>query len=123
VLPLLRDCRGELLLQKFIVAFSKYKLLNKHVSGIVTHLERYYIKHEKLTPLTKAGLGHFKTLIYDEMLFHLTNAVGELMKMVRKFVVYNHCVFVTVQMFRYLVGSFLNEKLAYIHIAMIFFKT
>jgi hypothetical protein len=38
-----------------------------HSSSSSSSFKRYYVKHHSLPPLMKAGLKHFKVLIFDEV--------------------------------------------------------
>eukprot|EP00615_Pteridomonas_danica_P010351 CAMPEP_0114360526 /NCGR_PEP_ID=MMETSP0101-20121206/23934_1 /TAXON_ID=38822 ORGANISM="Pteridomonas danica, Strain PT" /NCGR_SAMPLE_ID=MMETSP0101 /ASSEMBLY_ACC=CAM_ASM_000211 /LENGTH=638 /DNA_ID=CAMNT_0001504815 /DNA_START=386 /DNA_END=2302 /DNA_ORIENTATION=- len=57
--------------------------MNKWMQRFFMYLDRYYVKHHSLPPLSKAGLKHFKALIFDEVKVDVTNAMLDLINQER----------------------------------------
>jgi cullin 1 len=78
VLPSLRDQHNEFLLKELTRRWQNHEIMNKWMQKFFMYLDRYYVKHHSLPPLMKAGLKHFKTLIFDEVKLNVANAMLDL---------------------------------------------
>lgn len=75
VLPELRERHEEFLLKELTRRWSNHQIMNKWMQRFFMYLDRYYVKHHSLPPLAKAGLKHFKSLIFDEVKSDVANAM------------------------------------------------
>lgn len=75
VLPALRDQHNEFLLKELTRRWSNHEIMNKWMQKFFMYLDRYYVKHHSLDPLMKAGLKHFKNLIFDAVKMDVANAM------------------------------------------------
>jgi len=83
VLPSLRDQHDEYLLRELTRRWSNHEIMNKWMRQFFMYLDRYYVKHHSLPTLQKAGLRHFKALIFDEVKVDVANAMLALINQVR----------------------------------------
>lgn len=49
--------------------------MNKWMREFFMYLDRYFVKHHNLKPLSTAGLTHFKALVYDECKTEVADAM------------------------------------------------
>mmetsp|Transcript_20379 Transcript_20379/g.32091 ORF Transcript_20379/g.32091 Transcript_20379/m.32091 type:complete len:687 (+) Transcript_20379:146-2206(+) len=78
VLPALQDKTGQggtILLNELKHRWSNHQIMNKWLKKFFTYLDRYYVKHHSLPTLEQAGLGHFKTEIYQNSKENTTSAI------------------------------------------------
>lgn len=78
VLPALQDRTGQggtILLNELKHRWSNHQIMNKWLKKFFTYLDRYYVKHHSLPTLEQAGLGHFKTEIYQNSKENATAAI------------------------------------------------
>lgn len=78
VLPALQDKTGQggtILLNEIKHRWSNHQIMNKWLKKFFTYLDRYYVKHHSLPTLEQAGLGHFKTEIYEHSKENTTSAI------------------------------------------------
>ena len=65
VLPALRDCHDEFLLQQLVHRWKNHKVMNKWMQKFFMYLDRYYVRHHSLATLNDAGLDLFKRIVFD----------------------------------------------------------
>ena len=82
MLPALRDRHNEFLLRELTRRWVNHEIMNKWMMQFFMYLDRYYVKHHSLPPLQKAGLRHFKSLIFDEVKVDVANAMLALINQV-----------------------------------------
>lgn len=83
VLPALKDRHDEFLLKELTTRWANHEIMNKWMQRFFMYLDRYYVKHHSLPPLEKAGLKHFKVLVFDEVKADVANAMLDLINQER----------------------------------------
>eukprot|EP01036_Dinobryon_divergens_P035228 gene35228-45619_t len=92
------DC--EQFLDEFVKRGSNHWVMNEWYRKFFMYLDRYHVKQNKLSPLEEAGLGHFKTIVFDAVKINLTDAIIELIDRERKGGIINrHLILSTVQIY------------------------
>jgi len=75
VLPALKDKQDVFLLKELQTRWHHHTIMNKWMREFFMYLDRYFVKHHNLKPLSTAGLTHFKTLVYDECKTEVADAM------------------------------------------------
>eukprot|EP00613_Pedinella_sp_CCMP2098_P057863 CAMPEP_0171851480 /NCGR_PEP_ID=MMETSP0992-20121227/21049_1 /TAXON_ID=483369 /ORGANISM="non described non described, Strain CCMP2098" /LENGTH=612 /DNA_ID=CAMNT_0012471393 /DNA_START=116 /DNA_END=1951 /DNA_ORIENTATION=- len=83
VLPSLRDRHDEFLLKELTKRWLNHEIMNKWMQRFFMYLDRYYVKHHSLPSLEKAGKGHFKRLVFDEVKADVTAAMLDIINQER----------------------------------------
>ncbi|GMH80749.1 hypothetical protein TL16_g08679, partial [Triparma laevis f. inornata] len=63
------------LLKELQTRWQHHTIMNKWMREFFMYLDRYFVKHHNLKPLSTAGLTHFKTLVYDECKTEVADAM------------------------------------------------
>jgi cullin 1 len=78
VLPALKETKGEVLLQKFVLRGDNHKIMNKWHKMFFTYLDRFHVKYHQLPQLTDSGIRYFKSIIFDAVAKDVTDAIIKL---------------------------------------------
>ena len=73
--------------------------------------DRYHVKHNKLSPLEEAGLGHFKTIVFDAVKINLADAIIELIDREREGMRIRHTIFKKSPLQFHCIGGIINRYL------------
>ena len=84
VLPKLQNQRNEYLLKQLVKSAENHKIMNRWYRHFFAYLDRFYVKYHELPLLEEAGVGYFKTHIFQVVRNDASAAILDLIEKERE---------------------------------------